>query len=91
MGYNNIIIECVGKDSKLHFCNPSEQKAICGMKIDSKKILKNDYSTRYWCIECDYTADELEERADLIQRQVATISDANTVVAGEVEIIVKKD
>lgn len=48
------MIKCVGKDGKIHLCEPHENKTKCGKEIQSKNIKPQDYSKRFSCGECSY-------------------------------------
>lgn len=53
------VIECIGADGKLHCCEPHKDVTLCGMKVKSKNIGRDDWK-RFWCCECDYVAGEEE-------------------------------
>ena len=54
------MINCIGKDNKIHICEPDNNTALCGMQIKRKKMLYNDAITKYRCIECDELAEVKE-------------------------------
>lgn len=48
-----VFIRCIGIDGKQHICEPHKDICKCGVKVDNKKPLRDDYN-RCGCYECDY-------------------------------------
>ena len=51
-------IICIGVDDLQHYCKPHEDKCICSVAVKDKKPKRDDWQ-KNWCIECDYTHDEI--------------------------------
>lgn len=49
-----IYIKCIGKDEKIHTCEPNKSETKCGQKIKSKKVQDRDYDVRVSCPQCSY-------------------------------------
>jgi len=47
------VIECVGTDGLLHFCEPHKATTVCGKEIKTKKPGKVDLK-RFNCPDCGY-------------------------------------
>lgn len=47
------IVECVGKDGLIHFCEPHKTTTNCGINIIKKKLGKVDIK-RFNCPKCGY-------------------------------------
>jgi hypothetical protein len=52
--YENISINCIGIDNKLHTCEPDKDTCKCGIKVKNKKPTKHDFINKFSCYECTY-------------------------------------
>ena len=53
MNEEKIFIKCLGKDDKIHVCEPHSEKTLCGVSIKRKKLCKKDFQ-KYSCYKCSY-------------------------------------
>ena len=50
-----LYIDCIGVDGKLHICLPWESKTKCSLSVSSKRVDNKDFNKqRYSCYECTY-------------------------------------
>lgn len=49
-----VFIRCIGKDEKIHVCEPHETKTKCGVDIRKKNPSSKDEENKYSCYECTY-------------------------------------
>jgi len=49
-----ILIRCIGKDEKIHVCEPHEIKTKCGIEIRKKNPTAKDVENKYYCYECTF-------------------------------------
>ena len=49
-----MLIRCIGKDEKIHVCEPHEIKTKCGIEIRKKNPTAKDVENKYYCYECTF-------------------------------------
>jgi hypothetical protein len=53
MAVDRVYIECIGVDNKQHVCLPESDKCKCGVAVQRKKPLRDDWKL-FSCWECTY-------------------------------------